>query len=58
MDALRLGSPDLSSRCDDLRAPGVMNLIVSMYVAGKRTACAGCDGCGDRSLAPFFWPKG
>lgn len=31
MDAL-LSSPDLSSRCDDLRAPGVMNLIVSMYV--------------------------
>ncbi|KJR80239.1 uncharacterized protein SPSK_05335 [Sporothrix schenckii 1099-18] len=32
MDAFLLGSPDLSSRCDDLRAPGVMNLIVSMYV--------------------------
>lgn len=32
MDAFLSVSPDLSSRCDDMRAPGVMNLIVSMYV--------------------------
>ncbi|CAK7206692.1 hypothetical protein SEUCBS139899_009496 [Sporothrix eucalyptigena] len=32
MDAFLASSPDLSSRCDDLRAPGVMNLIVSIFI--------------------------
>ncbi|CAK7564321.1 MAG: hypothetical protein SEPTF4163_002210 [Sporothrix epigloea] len=30
--ASSMGSVDWSSRCDDLRAPGVMNLIVSMII--------------------------
>ncbi|CAK7264027.1 hypothetical protein SEPCBS119000_000790 [Sporothrix epigloea] len=30
--ASSMGSPDWPSRCDDLRAPGVMNIIVSMII--------------------------